>query len=318
VVTRTSRSRLGRRSEVDRLSQWYTEWVSEHVMETYRVSRVIYRGRTRYQKLEILETEPFGKALILDGRMQSAMLDEHMYHETLVHPAMCLHGGPRRVVVIGGGEGGVAREALRWNTVEELYMVDIDSEVVELCQRYIPEFSSGAFTDKRIKVFFEDGRRWVAENVERPVDVFIIDVTDPLEKGPSHLLYTSEFYSLLASKLSYRGVVATHATSPTHTPLVYNSIVATLSAVFRKVSQIATYIVSYSSLWGFAYGSNSSSLDEMSGEEVERRLGAAGVAGLRFYSGATHEALLTLTRHYAGLRRVDARIIRDASPLFVT
>ncbi len=302
---------------MDELAYWYAEWISDSVVESFRVVRPIYRGRTNYQRLEILETEPYGTCLLLDGKMQSALVDEHIYHETLVHPAMCLCGEPRRVVIIGGGEGATLREVLRWQTVEEVFLIDLDKEVVELCQKYLPQLSSGAFNDPRVKLFFEDGRRWVAEKLEGSVDVFIVDVTDPLERGPSYLLYTSEFYALLNSKLSENGVVATHATSPTHTPLAYQSIKKTMQTVFTYVSELATFIVSFSSVWGFLYGSRKRGLESLRGVEVDERLRNAGVRGLRFYGGATHDALLELTRHYVGLKSVEPRVIRDSEPLFI-
>lgn len=250
--------------------------------------------------------------------MQSSLLDEHIYHETLVHPAMCLHGTPKKVVIIGGGEGAALREALKWQTVEKAYLIDLDREVVELSQKYLPELSAGAFTNPRAKLFFEDGRRWVSEKLGGKVDVFIVDVTDPLESGPSYLLYTSEFYSLLASKLSPEGVISTHATSPTHTPLAFHSIKRTLMEAFTHVSELAAYMVSFSSLWGFLYGSNSSRLEMLSGVEVDRRLREGGVEGLRFYSGETHEALIRLTSRYITLKTVEPRVIRDSEPLFIT
>lgn len=302
---------------MDELAYWYTEWISDSVVESFKVIRPVYRGRTKYQRLEILETNPYGTCLLLDGKMQSALLDEHIYHETLVHPAMCLSGEPRRVVIIGGGEGATLREVLRWKTVEEVFLIDLDREVVELCQKYLPQLSSGAFKDPRLKLFFEDGRRWVSEKLEGSVDVFIVDVTDPLERGPSYLLYTSEFYSLLHSKLSENGVVATHATSPTHTPLAYQSIKKTMRTVFPKVSELATFMVSFSSVWGFLYGSKKRDLESLGGGEIDRILKGAGVDGLKFYRGSTHEALLELTRHYVGLRSVEPRVIRDSEPLFI-
>ncbi|MEM0481400.1 MAG: polyamine aminopropyltransferase [Nitrososphaerota archaeon] len=302
---------------MDELAYWYTEWISDGVVESFRVIKPFYRGRTSYQRLEILETEPYGPCLLLDGKMQSSLLDEHIYHETLVHPAMCLSGEPRRVVIIGGGEGAALREVLRWQTVEEVFLIDLDREVVELCQKYLPQLSSGAFHDPRVRLFFEDGRNWVAEKLAGNVDVFIVDVTDPLEHGPSYLLYTSEFYSLLHSKLSENGVVATHATSPTHTPLAYQSIKKTMQTAFTNVSELATFIISFSSVWGFLYGSKKRGLESLGGVEVDRILIRAGVRGLRFYGGATHEALRELTRHYVGLRSVEPRVIRDSEPLFI-
>ncbi|MEM1963748.1 MAG: polyamine aminopropyltransferase [Candidatus Caldarchaeum sp.] len=302
---------------MDKPSNWYTEQISESVLESYKVVRHIYSGKTRYQKVEILETEPFGRCLLLDGKMQSSLLDEHIYHETLVHPAMCLNGAPKRVVIIGGGEGATLREVLRWRTVEEAYMIDLDREVVELCQKHLPSLSAGAFNDSRLRLFFEDGRAWVAEKLKDSVDVFIIDVTDPLEQGPSYQLYTTEFYQLLLSKLSENGVIATQATSPTHTPLAYQSIKKTMQTIFPHVSELAAYVVSFSSVWGFLYGSKEAGFASLGRGEVDERLRMAEVKGLRFYSGATHEALKELTKHYVTLKGVEGRVIRDSEPLFV-
>lgn len=303
---------------MDELGYWYSEWISDNVVEAFKVVKTVYSGRTRFQRLEILETEPYGLCLLLDGKMQSSLLDEHIYHETLVHPAMCLHGAPKRVVIIGGGEGATLRETLRWSTVEKVFLVDLDSDVVAISQRFLPQLSSGSFNDSRVQLFFEDGRKWVAESLKEPVDVFLVDVTDPLERGPSYLLYTLEFYELLSSRLREGGVVATHATSPTHTPLAYQSIKKTLSSVFERVSELATFMVSFSSVWGFLYGSGTCYLHELSSEDIDERLKNAGVEGLRFYSGATHEALLRLTPIYTSLKREEPRIIRDSEPLFIT
>jgi len=311
-----SRPMQARRREKSR-AFWWTEWIYEDLLEAYRVERVIHESATKYQRLAVLETAPFGLSLLLDGKMQSSLLDEHIYHETLVHPAMALHGDPRRVAVIGGGEGSALREVARWKTVEEAYMVDIDQEVVELSRKYLPQLSGSVYEDPRVRLVFEDGRKWLKSQNQGEFDVVIVDLTDPLEGGPSYLLYTEEFYKIVRSRLSEKGVFATQATSPVHNTLSFQSIKLTVSQVFARVSELVCFMISFSAPWGFVYGSARLGVGDLSAEAVEQVMRMAGVDGLRFYSGEVHRALLELTKHYTRLRQAPARIIRDSSPLFI-
>lgn len=313
-----SESRPMRNRQRERSSgRWWTEWISEDILEAYRVREVVHEELTPYQRLSILDTEPFGKCLLLDGKMQSSLLDEHIYHETLVHPAMVMHGTPKRVAVIGGGEGSTVREAARWKTVEEIYMIDLDQRVVELCRSHLPQLSSNVYEDARVKLVYEDGRKWLERWDGKALDVIIVDVTDPLEGGPSYLLYTEEFYKLAWSKLSDRGVLATQATSPVHNPFSFHSIRLTASNVFPRVSELVCFMISFSGPWGFIYGSGSGDVAHLEKQDVDRILRAANVSGLKFYSGAVHRALVELTRHYIGLRPASPRIIRDSAPIFI-
>ena len=122
----------------------------------YEVTRVLYEGRTRFQEVRIVETRPYGLALFLDGAPQSAVADEFVYHEALVHPALVAHPSPRRVLIAGGGEGATLREVLRHPTVEQATMVDIDGELVELARRHLEPMHRGAFDDPRARVIVGD------------------------------------------------------------------------------------------------------------------------------------------------------------------
>jgi len=170
-----------------------------------RVDTYIFSHKSRWQKIEILHTKVWGKVLFLDGKIQSAQIDEFIFHEALVHTPMFVHPAPHKVLVIGGGEGADLREILRHNTVDKVVMVDIDDELVYACKRYLPEWSCGAFDDPRVELHIDDGREWLTRCKDK-FDVVIVDLTEPLEGGPSLKLFTREFYELVKSSLTPEGV----------------------------------------------------------------------------------------------------------------
>ncbi|WP_243671364.1 hypothetical protein [Vulcanisaeta sp. JCM 16161] len=175
---------------------WFIEFNTPFSYHVRGIRRVLYSGVTKYQRIAIVEFEDLGKALVLDGKIQSSLYDEFVYHESLVHPAMITHPHPRKVLILGGGEGATAREVLKHRGVEEVIMVDIDDEVIRLVKEYLPEMSQGAFDNPKLKLILQDGRKFLEESRDR-YDVIVLDLTDPLEGGPSYLLYTIEFYSIV-------------------------------------------------------------------------------------------------------------------------
>ena len=176
--------------------RWFIEALGPEEGHLHGIRRVLLSTQTPYQSLDILELGSYGKALVLDGKVQSSLFDEFIYHETLVHPAMLAHPAPRQVFVVGGGEGATLREVLRYPTVERALMVDIDEEVVTRCKELMPEWHEGSFDDPRAEVRFLDARRYLEETQER-FDVIIIDITEPVEEGPAYLLFTREFYQIV-------------------------------------------------------------------------------------------------------------------------
>ncbi|MCH8891905.1 MAG: fused MFS/spermidine synthase, partial [Chloroflexi bacterium] len=189
---------------------WFIESVYPDLSVMLRVRQVYYSGQTAYQKVEILDSELFGRSLVLDGKTQSTERDEHIYHETLVHPAMLCHPGPKQVFIGGGGEGGTLREVLAHRSVERATMVDLDPEVVELCRKYLPNHHQGSFDDPRTHLLHEDARGYL-ENTSDSYDAIILDLVDPLEGGTAALLYTQEFYAIAKARLNPGGVLVTQS-----------------------------------------------------------------------------------------------------------
>jgi len=188
-------------------NQWFFEETVPGILETIKpgikIKKTIFSGRSLYQKLGVIDTLPFGRILVLDGIIQLSKVDEFIYHEMLTHPAMFYHQNPKKVLIIGGGDGGVLRETLK-HPVKEVYLVDIDKKVIEISQEYLPFVSKGAFKNKKAKIFIEDGIKFV-KKYKNFFDVAIIDSTDP--SGPSLGLFSKNFYQDISKALTKNGVL---------------------------------------------------------------------------------------------------------------
>lgn len=299
-------------------SIWFLEKHTPYSAHMHGVKRVIYSGRTKYQKIDVVETYHYGKCLILDDKIQSTVEDEWIYHESLVQPAMFTHENPADVLVIGGGEGATVREVLKHSSVKEATMVDIDEGVIEASRNYLPEMSQGAFEDLRLKLVIGDGRRFLEEGgVEEVYDVIIIDVTDPLSEGPSYLLYTKEFYEVVKKALKPDGVMATQATSTYYSRYCFLSIYHTLKSTFPIVQPYHAWIPSYDNPWGFMLASKTYDPLNLSPEVIMKRIGERDVKPLKFYTPNYHKVLFTLPKDLEeGLKDVGkARIIHDNKPI---
>ncbi|MCS7143226.1 MAG: fused MFS/spermidine synthase [Aigarchaeota archaeon] len=295
---------------------WVSEVVTDGLIEHIALKEVITQHRSRFQEIFIAETVPFSRCLFIDGKIQSSLLDEHIYHEVLVHPASVIHGRPREVLIIGGGEGGVLREVLRWRSVEAATMVEIDADVVDLCKRYMPELNNGAFNDPRSRLSIDDGRKYLEGLPDDSLDLIIVDATDPVEGGPSLRLYSEEFYELASRRLRDGGVLVTQATSVVHNVFVYRSILKTISKVFREVVPLSAFIPSFSSLWGFVIGSLKP-IPRLGPDDINKTLIDRGVSGLRFYSGETHQVIVQVAKSYLDAIPSGWRVIRDNEPITI-
>ena len=236
-------------------TRWYYEYITPDLFQASHLTHILYSGKTRYQRVEVIETVPFGRCLILDGRTQSSEADEFVYHETLVHPALATVVEPRSVFVAGGGEGATAREVLCHRSVERVVMVDLDQEVVELCQKYLPQHHQGAFRDPRLELVFTDAWKYL-ENTQELFDLLIMDIPDPLEGGPAYLLFTQEFYTLARSRLKPGGVLVVQAgpCGPLNYQETFTPVHHTLAASFPAVYPYRCYMPSFGSAWGVRAG----------------------------------------------------------------
>ncbi|TGG91141.1 polyamine aminopropyltransferase [Natronospirillum operosum] len=174
------------------MTQTISERLYEGYAQTFEASELLFEVRTEHQHLQIFETPALGRVMMLDGIVQTTEKDEFIYHEMMVHVPLFAHPKPRRVLIIGGGDGGILREVLKHPEVEQVTQVEIDQSVIDLCRQYFPNHSQGAFDDPRANIVIADGREFVAQCQDR-FDVIISDSTDPM--GPGEVLFTSDFYA---------------------------------------------------------------------------------------------------------------------------
>ena len=279
------------------------------------VERFIYSGQTKYQTVEIIDTDFYGRCLILDGKIQSSQYDEYIYHETLIQPAMILHPAPKNVMIVGGGEGAVLREILRHPSVEQIVMVDIDREVVELCKEYLPEWHQGAFSDPKVQVHYMDARKYL-KKTDEIFDIIFMDLTEPLDDGPSYLLFTKQFYKIASERLAADGLIALQAGS--FNPRLiecHAAICNTLTTAFPIVRSYWNFIPSYDSTWGFALAAKTLDPLQIAEEEINRRLKERKITELKFYDGETHRAMFAIPKDIRKAKEQEKRIIEDDRPL---
>ncbi|MGK2741550.1 polyamine aminopropyltransferase [Tepidicaulis sp. LMO-SS28] len=186
--------------------RWVTETLHDGLRCAFRADEVIYEEETEHQHLVIFENVKFGRVMSLDGITQVTEKDEFVYHEMMSHVPILAHGNAKKVLIIGGGDGGVLREVLRHKTVEKCTMVEIDRSVVDMCVEYLPMISAGAFDDPRTDLVIADGAKFVAETDER-YDVVIVDSTDPV--GPGAILFSEEFYKNAKRCMAGGGIIVT-------------------------------------------------------------------------------------------------------------
>lgn len=295
---------------------WFFDNLSPEEGHIHGINKVLYTGETQFQSMQILDTGSYGKCLILDSKMQSSEVDEFIYHEALVHPAMLTHPKPESVFIVGGGEGATLREVLRHKTVKRAVMVDIDKEVVDWCRELLPEYHQGAFDDPRTELQYMDARKYLEESDEK-FDVIIIDISEPVEEGPAYLLFTQEFYNIVTEKLTESGIITQQTgTIAPNALLNYTAVNNTLSTVFPVVSPYYATIPSFGLPWGFTLASKDIDPFSLPAEEIDKRIEKRVKGKLDFYDGIAHHGVFRIPKYLREANRKQKRVIRDTEPLF--
>jgi spermidine synthase len=294
--------------------RWFIEFGGPDDLAAFRLGRVLVQGRTRYQGYQIIETPALGKALILDGVLQSAGSDEIIYHEALVHPVMSAHARPHQVAVLGGGEGATIREVLRHADVQDLFMVDLDEELVGLCRQLLPEFGAGAWEDSRLRLVFDDARVWLAAQPDHSLDVVIMDITDPLKGGPAYFLFTREMFLLVQAKLRPGGLLSVQAGSAGQAVRLLPHLHRTLRSIFPQVIPYTAFIPSFNDLYGFILAGGARcqwpSPDHLSRIQAQRQ-----PFPLHWFQPDFSPAPPLLPPHLRRLLDRHGQILTDAQPL---
>ena len=250
---------------------WFTEYQTENVGLTIRAKEV-KTIKSKYQEIIVLDTQEFGKVLVLDGAIQTTEKDEFMYHEMLVHPALVKHPNPQRVLIIGGGDGGSVREALKHKTVEEVHLCEIDEEVIFVSEKYFPSISS-KLRDPKVKIFIEDGNQFLEER-KNYYDVIIMDSSDPI--GPAEVLFQEKFYKKVKESLKENGIMVAQTESPFLQEEYFKNAVKEIKKVFKYVGVYTGFVPTYpAGMWSYTIASDDinvlENVNEEKLEEIEAR-----------------------------------------------
>ena len=269
------------------------------VGQRFRISRVLYQINTEFQHLMIFENPVLGKMMAIDGVIQTTTGDEFVYHEMLAHLPILAHGEAKRVLIIGGGDGGMLRRCLEHKTVEKVVMVEIDRTVIDVALKWMPEIAAGAFDDPRAELINKDGCKYVKETQEK-FDVIIIDSTDPTDPdGPGSVLFTSEFYGDCKKCLTPGGVlVMQNGVPPFYLPEGLVNTYRRIKPLFKDagffVAAVPTY---YSGLTAFGWATDNTALRHEPLEVIKKRFAKSGVQKTQYYTPEIHLACFALPQH---------------------
>ncbi|MCH8547870.1 MAG: polyamine aminopropyltransferase [Balneolaceae bacterium] len=269
----------------------YNEFYNEQTGLTIGLKKLLFSKESEFQTVEVYETDTWGNLMTIDGMVMLSERDEFVYHEMISHIAMFTHPNPKRVLIIGGGDGGTAREVLKHTSVEQVDMVEIDKTVVDASKLHLP--GVGDFDNPKLNVLYEDGIAFV-KNVKQPYDVIIIDGSDPV--GPAEGLFEKDFYQFCLNALSENGVLTAQTESPwveSYYPSM-RKVFGALKELFPVSEMYLSYIPLYpAGMWSMACATRG--IDPMS-EEVEKRIekGSAITNSLRYYNRDVHKGAFAL------------------------
>jgi spermidine synthase len=276
---------------------WSHETLYPFHRQSLRIDRLLYDSRTDHQRIQVFENARFGRVLTLDGVVQTTEGDEFIYHEMMAHVPILAHGAAKRVLIIGGGDGGMAREVLRHATVEHVTMVEIDAGVVSFCREYLPSLSAGAFDDPRLNLVIADGAAYVAEAGET-FDVILVDSTDPI--GPGEVLFTDTFYGRAKARLTEGGILVTQNGVPFLQPDELTGTLRALKALFRDAGCYLATVPTYAG-GPMAFGWGTDGTARHTGVETLRRRAADAGLDCRYYTPDVHVGAFALPGYVSRL-----------------
>jgi spermidine synthase len=211
---------------------WFTEKNEDKIGFSVRTENILFRGKSQFQTVDVIETTAFGNMLLLDGLVMTTDQDEFVYHEMIAHVPVCHHPAPKRVVVIGGGDGGTVRELLKHSCIEEVVLCEIDEMVITASKKFFPNIA-GKLDDPRVKVFVGDGVEYMRQHAPATLDIVIVDSTDPI--GPGEGLFSRDFYRSVAKSLKPDGVMVAQSESPWYDKSIMGRIQENVSAGFKNL-----------------------------------------------------------------------------------
>ncbi|MFW5438404.1 polyamine aminopropyltransferase [Paenibacillus apiarius] len=265
---------------------WFTEKQTPTFGITAKIRETFVNEQTPFQHLTMLDTEEFGRMLVLDGMVMTTIKDEFVYHEMVAHPALVTHPNPKKVLVVGGGDGGVIREIMKHPSVEKAVLVEIDGKVIEYSKKYLPEIA-GELDNPRVEVIVNDGYMHIL-NSKDEYDVIMVDSTEPV--GPAAPLFERGFYQGIYEALKEDGLFVAQTDNPWFKADLIQQVNRDVKEIFPIVRVYGANIPTYpSGLWTFTIGSKQydpMNIDEASIPEMETK----------YYSPRLHNAAFCLPK----------------------
>ena len=263
---------------------WYSELQEPGVVISLKCKSKLYEQKSDYQYLEVLDTEAYGRMLVLDGAIQTTIKDEFVYHEMISLVPLNTHPNPENVLVVGGGDGGAIREIAKHPKVKSATLVDIDSAVIETSKKYFPEISSG-LSDPKVEVRVEDGIKHIAESKGK-YDIIIVDSTDPV--GPAVGLFQKGFYQGIFDALKDDGIFVAQTESPFLTEKLIKSVYKDVESIFPMTKLYLAYVPTYpGGMWSFTMGSKKYDPEAIDTGNIPQ-------TNTRYYTPAVHKAAFAL------------------------
>ena len=272
----------------------FSETLYDAYGQEFRIDEMLFEVKTDHQHLIIFHNATFGRVLVLDGVVQTTEKDEFIYHEMMTHVPVLAHGKVHRVLIVGGGDGGMLREVTRHRSIEQITQVEIDHQVIDMCRTYLPNHSRGAFDDPRVKIVIDDGRHFV-ENTQERYDVIISDSTDPI--GPGEALFEADFYAQCKRCLTQGGIFVAQNGVPFMQLEEARITARRLQRVFNDwhfySSAVPTYV---GGIMAFAWGSDNKSLRRTESHVLASRFIKSGIK-TRYYNPDLHQAAFALPQY---------------------
>lgn len=265
---------------------WFTEKQTENFGITAKVEKTFHTEKTDFQQLDMIKTVEFGNMLVLDGMVMTTERDEFVYHEMVTHPALFTHPNPKKVLVVGGGDGGAIREVLKHPSVEKAVLVEIDGKVIEASRKYLPTIA-GKLSDPRVEVIIDDGFMHIAK-AKREYDVIMVDSTEPV--GPAVKLFERGFYQGIYEALTDEGIFVAQTDNPWFKAELIRKVFRDVKEIFPITRLYTANIPTYpSGLWTFTLGSKK--YDPLAVKEEE-----IGEMETKYYTPKLHHAAFVLPR----------------------
>jgi len=232
---------------------WYTEKQTPNVGITCKITKTLHTETTPFQELAVIDTLQFGRMLVLDGMVQTTVVDEFVYHEMITHVALNTHPNPEKVMIIGGGDGGAIREIVKNPKVKKAVLVEIDERVIEVSKQYLPEIAVALTDNPKVEVRVEDGIKHVKEH-KGEYDIIIIDSTEPV--GPAVELFSEDFYKNVYESLKEDGIMVAQTESPFYNREIIKNSFTRIGKHFPLTKLYFATIPTYpSGVWTFTMGS---------------------------------------------------------------